>query len=127
MHIKSRFSLPSVLIRVTCVFFHVFQVNSPAMASARKGQYGGGDVVDKYLMNQVMKYVKLDELGSLARDLGVDESVYETIAAPKDRIFKVRSQNTSKKKISFLHQRPEQNLAFPSELFNDSVQKRLAQ
>ena len=75
------------------------------MASAKKGRYGGGDVVDERLMNQVMKHVKDDELGSLARDIGVQKSTYESIVVEKERIFAVSSQNMSTRKVRILHQR----------------------
>ena len=52
---------------------HVLQVNWSTMASAKNGQYGGGDVVDERLMNQVMKHVKYDELGSLARQWRIQD------------------------------------------------------
>ena len=75
------------------------------MASAKMGQYGGGDVVDDYLMNQVVKHVNYDELGTLARDIGVRKSTYESITAKKERIFAVSSQNMSTRKARVLHQR----------------------
>ena len=43
-------------------------------------------MVDAYLLNQVTKHVKPDELGSLARDLDIDEAVYSNIAVAKDSI-----------------------------------------
>ena len=55
----------------------------------KKRHYGGGDVVDEWLMNQVAKYVNHDKLGSFARDLEVDKSVYANIAGREDRIFEV--------------------------------------
>ena len=62
----------------------------------RKYRYSETDKVDAYLLNQITKHVKPDELGSLARELGslardldIDEAVYGNITVPKDRIYKV--------------------------------------
>ena len=55
----------------------------------RKYRYSETDKVDAYLLNQITKHVKADELGSLARDLDIDEAVYGNITVPKDRIYKV--------------------------------------
>ena len=55
----------------------------------RKYRYSETDKVDAYLLNQITKHVKPDELGSLARDLDIDEDVYGNITVPKDRIYKV--------------------------------------
>ena len=60
------------------------------MASTRKeGKYDARDVVDVYLLNQVTKHVKPEELDSLARDLFVDESVYQGTDNPRNRVYKV--------------------------------------
>ena len=56
----------------------------------RKYRYSERDRVDTYLLNQVTKHVNPHELGSLARDLDIDEVVYSNITVTKDRIFKVR-------------------------------------
>ena len=56
----------------------------------RKYRYSERDRVDTYLLNQVTKHVNPYELGSLARDLDIDEVVYSNITVTKDRIFKVR-------------------------------------
>ena len=69
---------------------------------ASGGQYGGGDVVDEWLMNKVVRHVSHDELGSLARHLRIDKSVYANISAPNDRIFEVSNQQ-----VSSLYHRPE--------------------
>ena len=53
----------------------------------RKYRYSERDKVDTYLLNQITKYVKPDELGSLARDLDIDEAVYSNITVAKDRIY----------------------------------------
>ena len=45
--------------------------------------------VDEYLLNQVVKHVDPEELDSMARDLFVDETVYEGIKNPKNRVYKV--------------------------------------
>ena len=55
----------------------------------RKYRYSETDKVDAYLLNQITKHVKPDELGSLVRDLNIDEAVYGNITVPKDRIYKV--------------------------------------
>ena len=39
--------------------------------------------------DQITEHVKPDELGSLARDLDIDEAVYSHITVPKDRVYKV--------------------------------------
>ena len=67
------------------------QTSGGVSASVRKkGRYNGKDLVDDYLLNQIAKYVKYDELGTLARDLSIEGTAYENVAAPKDKIFKVR-------------------------------------
>ena len=57
----------------------------------KKGKYGGQDGVDKYLLNQVAKHVKYDQLGAMSRDLGI--SNYRKITAANiskaDQIYKV--------------------------------------
>ena len=55
----------------------------------KKYRYAEADRVDAYLLNQITKHVKPDELGSLARDLDIEETVYGNITVPKDRIYKV--------------------------------------
>ena len=42
----------------------------------KKPRYTGEAKVDEYLINQVTKHVNHDEIAFMARDLGVDESVY---------------------------------------------------
>ena len=62
------------------------------MASdSKKGKfrYSETDKVDDYLLNQVMKHVNPEELDSMARDLFVEQSVYQGIENPKNRIYKV--------------------------------------
>ena len=54
-----------------------------------KYRYSETDKVDAYLLNQITKHVNPDELGSLARDLDIDETVYSNITVAKDRIYKV--------------------------------------
>ena len=48
--------------------------------------------MDEWLLNQVVKHVNHDEIGSFARDLGVPESVYSNITKEKDKTFKVMSR-----------------------------------
>ena len=55
----------------------------------RKYRYCETSKVNAYLLNQVTKHVKPDELGSLARDLDIEETVYSNITVAKDRIYKV--------------------------------------
>ena len=57
--------------------------------SGRKGLYEATDLVDEWLLNQVAKHVKNEEIRSLARDLGVKESVLSGTKAPKDQAYKV--------------------------------------
>ena len=57
----------------------------------KKPKYGGESKVDEWLLNQVVKHVNHDEIGSLARDLEVPESVYSSITKDKDKAFKVRN------------------------------------
>ena len=53
-------------------------------------KYTGDDRVDEWLLNQVVKHVNHDEIGSFARDLEMEESVYINITKDKDKTFKVR-------------------------------------
>ena len=62
---------------------------------ASGGRYGGGDVVDEWLMNKVVRHVNRDELGSFARHLRIDRSVYANITAPNDKIFEVSNQDVN--------------------------------
>ena len=55
----------------------------------KKPKYTGESKVDEYLINQVTKHVNHDEIAFMARDLGVEESVYSSIARDKDKTFKV--------------------------------------
>ena len=55
----------------------------------RKYRYSETSKVDACLLNQVTKHVNPYELGSLARDLDIDEAVYSNITVPKDRIYQV--------------------------------------
>ena len=57
----------------------------------KKPKYTGESKVDDRLLNQVVKHVNHDEIGSFARDLEVPESVYSSIAKEKDKTFKVRN------------------------------------
>ena len=56
----------------------------------KKPKYTGDKKVDEWLLNQVVKHVNHDEIGSFARDLEVPESVYSSITKEKDKTFKVR-------------------------------------
>ena len=57
----------------------------------RKYRYCETSKVDAHLLNQVTKHVNPYELGSLARDLDIDEAVYSHITVAKDRIYKVHN------------------------------------
>ena len=48
----------------------------------KKGKYGAQDYVDQFLSNQVAKHVKYDQLGSMSRDLGINDAEYKKITAP---------------------------------------------
>ena len=61
------------------------------MTRGKKEKYGGDKKVDEWLLNQVVKHVNHDEIGSFARDLEVPESVYSSITKDKDKAFKVMS------------------------------------
>ena len=62
------------------------------MATGGKKPNNTGDhKVTEWLLNQVVKHVNHDEIGSFARDLEVPESVYSSIAKEKDKTFKVRN------------------------------------
>ena len=58
-------------------------------------RYTADHKVDEWLLNQVVKHVNHEEIGSLARDLFVEESVYSNITREKDRTFKVRYRRKS--------------------------------
>ena len=55
----------------------------------KKGKYAGEDRVDTYLLNQIAKHIKHEELGVLARDLNIHKNVYENIPTQKDQIWEV--------------------------------------
>ena len=60
----------------------------------KKGKYGGQDNVDDFLLNQVAKHVKYDQLSAMSRDLGISDAEYKKITAPntfsqKDQMYKV--------------------------------------
>ena len=60
----------------------------------KKVKYGGQDNVDEFLLNQVAKHVKYDQLGAVSRDLGITGVEYRRITTPntfsqKDQIYKV--------------------------------------
>ena len=61
----------------------------------KKRQYGGDDDVDKWLMNRVANCVNHDQLGSLARHLEVEKSVFSSITAPTENTFEVSNQKMS--------------------------------
>ena len=56
----------------------------------KKPKYGEEARVDEWLLNQVVKHVNHDEIGSFAAELRVEESVYSNIPGTKDKTFKVR-------------------------------------
>ena len=52
----------------------------------KKGKYHGNDPVDTYLLNQIAKHVRIERLGTLARDLNIEKSVYSLIENQEDKI-----------------------------------------
>ena len=58
----------------------------------KKGKYQGDDPVDTYLLNQIAKHIKFEKLGTLARDLNIDKSVYNHIENQDDKIWEVSYQ-----------------------------------
>ena len=53
------------------------------MASVRKkGRYEAHDLLDEFLLNQVVPSVKILKLRSFASCLGVSQTVYDRITAP---------------------------------------------
>ena len=59
----------------------------------KKGKYNGEDQVDTYLLNQIAKHMKFEKLGTLARDLNIDNSVYNHIENQEDKIWEVSINN----------------------------------
>ena len=55
----------------------------------KKGKYNGDDRVDTYLLNQIAKHLNYGRLGTLARDLNINKSVYSHIENPEDKIWEV--------------------------------------
>ena len=55
----------------------------------KKGKYKGDDLVDKYLLNQIVKHFKYEELGTLARDLNIEQNFNTNIPSRKDQIWEV--------------------------------------
>ena len=77
------------------VYFMLTEYSPPVQnlkmaTGGKKPKYGGDKKVDEWLLNQVVKHVNHDEIGSFARDLEVPESVYSSITKEKDKTFKVR-------------------------------------
>ena len=68
---------------------HKTQESSVGVGVRKKRKYNGGDPVDTYLLNQIAKHIKYEELGSLARDLSIEDTVYSNKAAAKDQIWQV--------------------------------------
>ena len=54
------------------------------------GKYKAQATVDTYLLNQISKHVNFKELGSMSRDLGVQESSYINMSSPMDKAYQVR-------------------------------------
>ena len=57
----------------------------------RKYRYSETSKVDAHLLKKITKHFNLYELGSLARDLDIDEAAYSNITVAKDRIYKVHN------------------------------------
>ena len=53
------------------------------------GKYKAQAMVDTYLLNQISKHVNFKELGSMSRDLGVQESAYINLSSPVDKAYQV--------------------------------------
>ena len=62
---------------------------------SKKKKHTGDDRVDEWIPNQVVKDVNHDEIGSMARDVHVEESVYSSITKDKDKTFKVKRYRIS--------------------------------
>ena len=62
----------------------------------KKAKYTGEDKVDEWLLNQVVKHVNHDEIGSFAAELRVERSVYSSIPGTKDKALKVRDLKVPK-------------------------------
>ena len=56
----------------------------------KKPKYDGDKKVDEWLLNQVVKHVNHEEIGSFAAELRVEGSVYSNIPGTKDKALKVR-------------------------------------
>ena len=67
----------------------VHETTGASVSVRKKKKYNGEDHVDTYLLNQIAKHVKHEELGTLARDLTIEETTYSKKAAPKDQIWQV--------------------------------------
>ena len=65
---------------------------SVGLSVRKKGRYKGDDPVDTYLLNQIAKHVKIERLGTLARDLNIDKSVYNHVENQDDKIWEVSYQ-----------------------------------
>ena len=73
-----------------------------AASMQKKGRFGchGDDTLDKFLLNQVAKFIKYGQLGPLSCDLRVSQMDYEKITAPNtfpqnDQIFRVNMSHFS--------------------------------
>ena len=63
--------------------------------------YEEDDEVDEYLLNQLSKWIIYDNLGTIARDLGMSQAEFSRIVAigtnqPLEQIFKVRDTEFSR-------------------------------
>ena len=67
----------------------------------KKGKYNGQDQVDTYLLNQIVKHVNYGRLGTLARDLNIDKSVYNHIEDKDDKIWAVGRIKCLASSVSF--------------------------
>ena len=64
--------------------------NLEMATGGKKPKYDGDTKVDEWLLNQVVKHVNHDEIGSFAAELRVEGSVYSNIPGTKDKALKVR-------------------------------------
>ena len=84
-------SFGSACIKYVWFDFRSLKNNMASPGKKQKLMYDGPNPVDDYLLNQVVKHVNPEELDSMARDLSVDESVYQGIQNPKNRVYKVNN------------------------------------
>ena len=60
----------------------------------KKHKYCGTDLLDSYLLNQIVKHVRHERLGILARDLNIEDTVYIHTTNQYDAVWKVGKINS---------------------------------